>query len=388
MSKPIYFKSLNALRFFAATAVIFHHVEQAKHWFGIPTLWGDHSWKGAVVDALGHKAVSFFFVLSGFLISYLLFAEMKRKGRVQLGKFYLRRVLRIWPLYYVIVLTAIFVLPLLIGHAGFGSVGSGEGFFGILLLHLLFLPNLMRASPWVLPGANQAWSVGVEEQFYLIWPWLISRFRNRIPQFLVGFIALKLLLQLIMSAGLAYGLVPDWGMGLLAKVYTVFKLFQVEQMAVGGLVAWLLFTHQEGWLRWLYHPAAIVLSLGLVSWLVLGEPSFDGYTVLEALAFSVLILNASTHPKMPNWLEGPRFSFLGNISYGIYMWHTMVILIVLSLLSYWLSPLVNPVWFNVLLYSLSIAITLVLSSLSYRYLEQPFLRLKERFTVVLSGRPA
>src|SRR5688572_14220839 len=108
MEKRVYFKNLNALRFFAATAVIFHHVEQYKFLSGYLNAWGN-----TAIDALGHKAVSFFFVLSGFLISYLLFEEDKRKGEINVKHFYVRRILRIWPLYFLIVSICLFVLPYL-----------------------------------------------------------------------------------------------------------------------------------------------------------------------------------------------------------------------------------------------------------------------------------
>ncbi|HYF69227.1 MAG TPA: acyltransferase family protein, partial [Ohtaekwangia sp.] len=94
MEKRIYFKNLSALRFFAATAVILHHIEQYKFWAKIPNTWGD-----VTTDALGHKAVSFFFVLSGFLISYLLMEEQKKAGHISIKDFYIRRLLRIWPVY-------------------------------------------------------------------------------------------------------------------------------------------------------------------------------------------------------------------------------------------------------------------------------------------------
>jgi peptidoglycan/LPS O-acetylase OafA/YrhL len=113
MTKPtsgsIYFPGLNSLRFLAASAVVFHHVEQYKSWKGLPNIWGTDGVLGAFIDALGHKAVSLFFVLSGFLITYLLLAEVAKTGTVSLRKFYIRRILRIWPLYYIIVLSAIFV---------------------------------------------------------------------------------------------------------------------------------------------------------------------------------------------------------------------------------------------------------------------------------------
>ena len=106
MENRIYFRNLGALRFIAAVSVIFHHVEQYKFWAKIPNVWGN-----TTVDALGSKAVSFFFVLSGFLITYLLMEEQKKTGAISVKNFYIRRILRIWPVYYIVVIVCLFVLP-------------------------------------------------------------------------------------------------------------------------------------------------------------------------------------------------------------------------------------------------------------------------------------
>ncbi len=124
-SSRIYFGGLNGLRFFAATAVIFHHVEQYKLWALRDRPWyhsvfGGDSVTSIFFEALGHKAVSLFFVLSGFLITYLLLAEAQKTNTVNLRKFYMRRILRIWPVYYLVIALTFFVMPHFfdVGHYG------------------------------------------------------------------------------------------------------------------------------------------------------------------------------------------------------------------------------------------------------------------------------
>ena len=124
MEKRVYFKNLNALRFFAATAVIFHHVEQYKFWAKIPNVWGS-----TVLDALGHKAVSFFFVLSGFLITYLLLEENRKTSDISIRDFYVRRILRIWPVYYLVVILCLFVVPNLLDLSFLGINTYDAKFF-------------------------------------------------------------------------------------------------------------------------------------------------------------------------------------------------------------------------------------------------------------------
>src|ERR1044071_5481753 len=94
----IYFPGLNGLRFLAASAVIITHVELLKGVLGLP-----NHWKNPVLFNLGGLGVYFFFVLSGFLITYLLLSEKNMTGHISIKKFYFRRIFRIWPIYYLLV---------------------------------------------------------------------------------------------------------------------------------------------------------------------------------------------------------------------------------------------------------------------------------------------
>src|SRR5687768_1669565 len=107
LDKVVFFKGINGLRFFAAFAVIITHIELLKGHFGYI-----HYWNEPMIFHAGGLGVYFFFVLSGFLITYLLLAEKSRFGEISILKFYVRRMLRIWPLYYLIVIIGFFVLPL------------------------------------------------------------------------------------------------------------------------------------------------------------------------------------------------------------------------------------------------------------------------------------
>ena len=377
--KPIYFKGLSALRFIAASAVIFHHIEQYKFWKGYPSIWGQEGMVGVFIDSLGHKAVSFFFVLSGFLITYLLLAEIRKTGTVALKKFYFRRILRIWPLYYVVVLLALFVLPLITSFDHWeGLMHDSMGL--VVLLHMIILPNLLRVTSIQVVGANQAWSVGVEEQFYLIWPVLVRWFHKKLPLFLVLFILIKIGAQLFFAAG------GQWFDGNTAKLSdqlaTLLSHMQIEQMAVGGLGAWWLFAKRENWLSVVYHPISYVLSIALFLSFFIVDYHFIGITALEGFVFLILILNISTNPLMKIGLENKLMTYMGNISYGIYMIHTLVIALLITALESWS---LSDSTFNVLLYVMAPLLTFGLAALSYRYFEQFFLRFKSRFAVVKSS---
>lgn len=166
-----YFSGLNGLRFLAAFLVIFHHIAQYRNWLGLPNSWGN-----SAIDAMGHMPVSFFFVLSGFLITYLLMHEYDQTGTISVRFFYFKRVIRIWPLYFLIVLLALLITQSYAGSL-FGVKNDPSAIKVILPLIAIF-PNLLRVTFPNLVGGNQLWSIGVEEQFYLFWPILILLFRN------------------------------------------------------------------------------------------------------------------------------------------------------------------------------------------------------------------
>jgi len=381
-SKRIFFSGLNGIRFFAASAVVFHHCEQYKYWDGLPSLWGTEGWVGVLLDALGHKAVSLFFVLSGFLITYLLLAEIDRSGTVNLKKFYMRRALRIWPVYYLVMGIAFFVLPQFVSLGQWNEL-LDQHFTTAFLIYLVIFPNLLRATPVQVVGANQAWSVGVEEQFYLIWPILVRAFHKVFVPFLVVLLGLKFAVQL----GAYYGAIYFEGSTLgtaLDKFYTVWNLFRIEQMAVGALGAYYLYHEHQTILKWVYsRPAQMLGTLLFISFFFVSY-HFQGATLIEGVVFLVFIMNVSTNDSFFIKLKHKRYDTLGNLSYGIYMYHTICISLVMYLLEQlnWQDSIGL---YNGVLYLVSYLLTLVVSYVSYQYFELYFLKFKERFMVVKSG---
>ena len=102
----VYFPNLNGLRFIAALMVIVHHIEQYKSIYGLP-----NNFSSTTIQIFGELGVVLFFVLSGFLITYLLLEEESQTNTIAVRDFYVRRILRIWPLYFLIVILALLVLP-------------------------------------------------------------------------------------------------------------------------------------------------------------------------------------------------------------------------------------------------------------------------------------
>ena len=378
-TKKIYFPGLNGLRFWAAFLVILHHVEQFKLWQHLPNFFTNNFF-----EAIGHQGVSLFFVLSGFLITYLLLAEYEKTHHIAIKNFYIRRILRIWPLYYLIMIIGLFILPHFIT---IGPVSKLHEHFSLkVLLFFFMLPNVLRVTESPIVGANQAWSVGVEEQFYIIWPLLIRTFRKVLLKFLIIFIALKFTVTIFMAVALDHFISPDFQyMMYLRTIQRFWDLLQIEQMSFGAIGAYVLFYKKEKILNLIYHPLVqIFMAVGIVFILTV-RFKFIGQTLFDALLFTILIINVSTNKNFVLKLENRFYSYLGNISFGIYMYHTICISIVLTILQRIGLDESNFVLFNILLYTISVALTIAIAAFSYKYFESYFLTLKQKFMIVMSS---
>lgn len=378
-TRKIYFPGLNGLRFWAATLVILHHVEQFKLWQHMPNLFTNNFF-----EAIGHQGVSLFFVLSGFLITYLLLAEYEKTHHIAIKNFYIRRILRIWPLYFLIMIIGLFILPHFINISPVTKLH--EHFTLKILLFMFMLPNVLRVMESPIVGANQAWSVGVEEQFYIMWPLLVRTFRKVLLKFLIIFISLKFAITVIMALSLDYMLPQDFQyMAYLRTIQRFWDLFQIEQMSFGAIGAYVLFYKKEKLLKMIYHPASQIFMVLGIAFILTVKFKFIGQTLFDALLFTILILNVSTNEKFFLKLENRFYTYLGNISYGIYMYHTFCIAIILTILQRTGLDQGNFVLFNILIYAGSVLLTILVSSLSYRYFESFFLRQKEKFMIVISS---
>jgi len=415
-----YFPGLNALRFFAALAVLLTHVEFTKKvmlhrgqfWLKI-----DEYFKGTAIESIlrkgppdpihwlspfvtlgGYVGVVFFFVLSGFLITYLLLEEKRVSSTVSVKKFYMRRILRIWPLYYFLVILGFFVfyhIPLL-------RVPSQEDtFFGHywmnLLSYVFLLPNFGLAYVMEgVPNLGHLWSIGVEEQFYLMWP-LLLKFSKRpmrtIWLFLGGVIAFKIVAFIVLKLAFP-GPPPNPDLMIFSPVET-FKRFigslKFEAMAIGGLAAgWVFYQHKKILTIIFSKPAQWFALAGIPLVILLTPVKFYlALYVLFSIPSMLIIVNVAANPQCFFRLQGKVLDYLGKISYGIYMYHLVCIALVFNALDYFIHfPKYLEAWQSVLLYALSIPFTIVVASLSYHFIEYPFIRKKRTFTTVISGDDA
>lgn len=370
-SKTIkYFPGLNELRFLAAFLVLIHHgaTLHKKHDLGLHF----HHWG---IFNNGEYAVTFFFVLSGFLITYLLTQEQYLYQKVSVKKFYLKRILRIWPLYFLLVFIGVFILPLSIKYLNIPYI-MPYSFSETWYYFIFFLPGLVT----YFHGTHllqPLWSIGVEEIFYILWAPLIKFFHQYLFNLLVVVFLLFLSLKFI-------GLI--WIKNELFNY--VMQLYRIETMAVGGLGAYLIFkkgNELNQWrifkksYQWIFLSLCILLMTFNHLFPILKEYNALKVIIEQMINFSflyIIVLVAFIKEKVIH-IKSRKLSYLGTISYGIYMYHMLVIFLVIHLCAPILKKMPNTLNF-ILYYSLIIGLTLLVSFISKKYFEDLFLRFRPK----------
>ena len=381
----VYFPGLNGLRFLAAFFVFLSHTEHLKETIGALNVFHFHFFQVA-----GAAGVDLFFVISGYLITYLLLIEKDKYKTVKLRDFYIRRILRIWPLYYFILLITLIIIPFCIQFPPMyinGFIGS-KGLF----LFVIFLPYVAIS---FLPAnflASVLWSVGVEETYYVFWPIIIRQFGGlSIRIFLLCFCLFIGAKAVITIA--PYKLADTHH--IFHRLAIVFSYLRIECMIIGGTFAWLI-KSENSINKWLKSKYAFLLALLLIAmFLVTGfHPLYSHVnaifqTLLDPVFFailcSIIIVNVTTHPTLYRPLEHKIFFELGQISYGFYVYHSIGIFFTIFFLKHLVTIDPMCIFYSILFFILSLSLTLVFSYLSYHYFESYFLRMKRHFTHIISG---
>jgi peptidoglycan/LPS O-acetylase OafA/YrhL len=369
-SRPAYFPVLDLLRFLASLCVLLAHssVFYKESW-GNPGL-------GRFIQDAGYYGVIFFYVLSGFLITYLLLIEKEKTGSIGVRNFYIRRALRIWPLYYLIVLLSFFIFPAL----------RGEGLnFAVrwkvqLVLYLCFLPNVAVLGGFYLDTLFPTYTIGYEEQFYLVWPWILSRCGKRLISLLAGLLILPLLLQFIHLAIVTHE-IPLRGAAAKAvrRVLTFVEYSNMSAFIAGAMAAVVYLKGSERMSRitgraiWVW-----VLGLAIAALMLFKYPAGWGYCQLLSLLYALLILCLVHRPGVKGvWALLVRG---GKWSYGIYIYHPVLFILVAWMIDRWhWSFDGHPLLTYLLFLTVTFVCTLAVASLSYRFFEKRFLLWKGRF---------
>ena len=378
----VYFKGLDGLRAIGALSVVLGHIELSKGSIGASNLMHLPFYK----NTSGHLGVMLFFVLSGFLISYLLFKEKQETKKIDVIKFYKRRALRIWPIYYLTIVLLFFVFPFIIEFEYFAKPNWENPISNVntILIYFLMVPNFVSFGINGLGGGFQLGSIGTEEQFYLFWPWVVKYFRNILYPIFALIVLIPFVPHFCDYAIIHFFPNESFMFIFLNQLGDFFVFFKINCMAIGGLCAWIYFHQKNSILNFLYskYVQIVVLILSFGGWIFGFHFNYfnDEY---YSLLFAVLILNTATNPNAMISFNSRLLNYLGKISYGIYVYHWIIIYFILDTI----MPLKSNFWlFNIILYSGSLLISILISHFSYHYFEISFLKLKEKFSIVQSNK--
>jgi peptidoglycan/LPS O-acetylase OafA/YrhL len=364
-AKPrrFYQPELDGLRYYAFLGVFICHTLPFESSFyrglhlPLPWLWG------AIVKS-GAAGVDLFFALSAFLITSLLLKEKQETGEISLRFFYIRRVLRIWPLYFLVI-----GLGIVLSH----TMASQSLPWYYVAGYLLFVGNWVHAvfgRPESI--AFPLWTVSIEEQFYLIWPVMVKMFNRRgmVISAITMFFVATLFRVAFVLAGVSGGYIyygstarcDSIALGILLALFvdTLPKLTSMMRflLVAGGFGGWVV---ASAWLT--DHPGPISML------------EVPGRLIISLAAGAILYGCLHSRSKL---LTSPWIISLGKVSYGLYLLHLSGLLLAKSL--------IHPASGIALLATKAVGfiLTTILAFASYRFVESPFLRLKDRFARVLS----
>lgn len=342
--------ALDGIRALAISLVVVDHLH-----FDAIRGWG---------ESFGRTGVTLFFVLSGFLITWLLIKEDDRTGGISLWNFYIRRLLRIFPGFYVF--WAVYV--------GLASFAHKHVAWGNCIAALFYLNNYY----WPLRGGAEGgmlltWSLGVEEQFYIIWPTIFRRFRSSRESISRGLviICLIVLLHRILLHYLWH--VPQ------LYLYTAFDA-RMDSLAMGCLLAASIRTGkamrvvQSVCAHWSLPAVTFALfALSMSIPYLFSFPSYWclwGFTVESILSATLIVQMVVLGDRFPwTWIDWKAVRFIGTISYSLYLYNAIG------------PDMINhsPLGHTILRAPAGVAAAVLLASGSYYIIERPFLRLKSRY---------
>ena len=391
-----YFNGINSLRFFAAFLVLITHVEYCMRMLGIGSnLWlltdryygfngftsivdggpaGRIHWLSPAVTFGGYIGVVFFFVLSGFLITYLLLEEKSKTADIHLRHFYMRRILRIWPIYLLMVILGFFVFP----KFSLTSIPLQDEYLkneGLnLLSYILMVPNVSFAVFMEgVPNIGHLWSIGVEEQFYLFWP-LVILLSKKVLRNLLWFCVILVVIKFGLWALFNF-VIPDHDFNpdlmkfsLTKSISRFVSTIKFEIMGLGGIMAYLVFHNKQKALRVLHSRVVELASYLAIPFIIYFTPKalYQSIHLLLALPFAVIIVNVATNRDAVIKPANSVFDWLGTISYGLYVYHIVCIVFTINALKHLGFFGITDSWYQrLLIYLLSIILTVLVAHLSY-----------------------
>lgn len=362
--KPEYFPILDALRFLAFFRIFLLHIPAFKC----------NSFFSKILKG-GEIGVDFFFVLSGFLITFLFLKERNDTGKIDAKKYFLRRTLRIWPLYF---------MAILIGFFGiyFSNEAGAASYYGYkpnLVTLLTFTENYrMIISDSFPDGAplRVLWSICVEEHFYILWLLLFTFIKpSHTVKALVILWATGIIYRIVF-----YFLFPN------KAVYDPDLFSKLDYFCSGSLVAYFYVqykTQTKSVINKINETVRNIFTMFMIAafffWQLFFEITRKGaiyFPIISAALFGIFLLLTISSENFINKHYCGLLSRLGKISYGLYVYHTVVITIFLAIANQYQIVYSTNLMLYILFILASLAGSLLISTISYRYFEAYFLRKK------------
>lgn len=366
-NKNPYFPNLDGLRFFCFLFVFFFHSFYTEYDY----ISSDPVYRFVKfrIFGNGNLGVNFFFVLSGFLITYLLIIE-KQRTAINIKNFYIRRVLRIWPLFFFCVFFGFVLFPqfkMLFGVAGNETAKP--------LYYLLFINNFdFISNPPDSSVLSVLWSVAIEEQFYLVWPLLLGVIPVR--YFYVIFFA-------VILQSIAFRFIYTD-----PHLHEYHTLSCIGDMAIGALGAWAMcfLPLLQSKIRALSKVYIWLLYFLVIAIFLFRKDIMDinpvvtaiERTLIAAIFLCVILEQNYADSSLFKLSRIPLITSLGKRTYGLYCLHFIGILFATTVSK--IFHFNTSLW-QILLVDTTVALfsTLLLAEISYRFYEKPFMRLKEKF---------
>jgi peptidoglycan/LPS O-acetylase OafA/YrhL len=353
-----HYPALDGLRGLAILLVVFYHNFGFINYF-----------------FFGWLGVDLFFVLSGFLITDILLKT--RNAPHYLRNFYLRRVLRIFPLYYFTLIVFLILIPTFFPKVlNLNYYVQNQSWFWTYLQNWLFI---FHATPRNTVALNHLWSLAVEEQFYLIWPFIILLFKK--PKWIVyllvilllGVITLRFILWTYQIENFAY--------------FNLYTFSRIDGICIGSLLAVLRTVNAKAINRYFTFIVLGLAALNFVFYFFNQKNQFSypylaiaGYTTFATI-FGLLV-NEGVEKEdtfINRFLSFPIFRFFGAISYGLYVFHWPLYLLLAPTLTRWCAQNIRFVNPSIVASIVAMSLSVLLASLSFHFFEKKFLVLKKKF---------
>ncbi len=358
----IYFPELDGLRFFAFLLVFVHHHSLFSK---IPFL--------SILHSNGWIGVDLFFALSAFLFTKLLIAEFYKTNEINFKKFYLRRIFRIWPIYFLLIGFSVALYSLFIGPI--------RDNIGIRIIGLFtFSDNIFTAiygyNP--LPYLAHLWTITYEEQFYIFIPIIIlflirSSFKIRIISLISVFVFFNIIRCALIAINIPHPAI--W----------VLPITHFESIILGIVIGFGGFDYLLKRMKPL-----LIGFLGILNFILLCFlPNLDNISYWLVLSYTLvgistsMVLYSVLHSKYLKFIFSKEiFVFLGKRSYGLYLYHLLG-----NGVADYMTARISVLPSNSLVsFIYSLSFTVIVSIISYKFIETPFLKLKKKFEVI-NSRP-